>query len=315
MSRQRLERRGSVDSYTSEDSVETTRGPTSYDDNPAAVYPRSRRNSGASVSTIETFATAEETRSRKSPMVPNDGFNPDGMFGESSRTPSSRERSRSRSGSTANVKRPSLSAIRPATSNAVYTNTWADSDGSISSIPEEGSGNPGTQQPVRFGNTRRPMSVSAFSSMHRPSVSSLDSQGTNRSFPLVNKPRANSNGILTPRESPDQEHRSLPSTLASETGSISEQGKPDSTSSEALRVRAASAASVLTRNINTCSNEPLQALLREDKYLVDRLVAGLGQCVLGLTENGRASTESRMYRRRIDKARRILEGLEPIDGE
>jgi len=50
--------------------------------------------------------------------------------------------------------------------------------------------------------------------------------------------------------------------------------------------------------------------LREDKYLVERLVAGLGRCVLGLTESGRASAESRMYRRRIDAARRILEGLE-----
>ncbi|KAK3990277.1 hypothetical protein QBC44DRAFT_65384 [Cladorrhinum sp. PSN332] len=315
MSRQRLERRGSVNSYTSEDSVETTRGPASYDDGPTTVHPRSRRNSGASVSTIETFATAEETRSRKSPMVPGDGFNPDGMFGEFSRVPSSRERSRSRSGSTATVKRPSFSAVRPATSNAVYTNTWADSDGSISSIPEEGPGNPGTQQSVRYGNARRPMSVSAFSSMHRPSVSSLESHGTNRSFPLVTKSRANSHGMLTPRESPDQELRSVSSTLASETGSMSEQGKTDGLASEALRVRAASAASILTRNINTNSNEPLQALLREDKYLVDRLVAGLGQCVLGLTENGRASTESRMYRRRIDKARRILEGLEAVDGE
>jgi hypothetical protein len=60
-------------------------------------------------------------------------------------------------------------------------------------------------------------------------------------------------------------------------------------------------------------NPVLQALLREDKYLVERLVDGLGRCVLGLTENGRASVESRMYRRRIDAARRILEGLEPLD--
>jgi hypothetical protein len=54
---------------------------------------------------------------------------------------------------------------------------------------------------------------------------------------------------------------------------------------------------------------PLEALLREDKYLVERIVANLGRCVLGLTENGRASAESRMYRRRLDAARRALEGL------
>jgi len=55
---------------------------------------------------------------------------------------------------------------------------------------------------------------------------------------------------------------------------------------------------------------PLEGLLREDRYLVERLVASLGRCVLGLTENGRASAESRMFRRRIDAARRALEGGE-----
>jgi hypothetical protein len=42
-------------------------------------------------------------------------------------------------------------------------------------------------------------------------------------------------------------------------------------------------------------------------------VASLGKCVLGLTETGRASAESRMYRRRIDAARRVLE--EGVEGE
>jgi len=56
----------------------------------------------------------------------------------------------------------------------------------------------------------------------------------------------------------------------------------------------------------------LQELLREDKYLVERFMASLGKCVLGLTESGRASAESRMYRRRIDAARKILEGIDPI---
>jgi hypothetical protein len=58
---------------------------------------------------------------------------------------------------------------------------------------------------------------------------------------------------------------------------------------------------------------PLEALLREDKYLVERIVANLGRCVLGLTENGRASAESRMFRRRLDAARRVLEGLEGVE--
>jgi hypothetical protein len=58
---------------------------------------------------------------------------------------------------------------------------------------------------------------------------------------------------------------------------------------------------------------PLDALLREDKYLVERLVASLGRCVLGLTENGRASAESRMFRRRLDAARRVLEGVDSAE--
>ncbi len=56
----------------------------------------------------------------------------------------------------------------------------------------------------------------------------------------------------------------------------------------------------------------MQTLLKEDQYQVERLVAGLGRCVLGLTESGRASLESRVYRRRIEAARRILEGADGI---
>jgi hypothetical protein len=46
---------------------------------------------------------------------------------------------------------------------------------------------------------------------------------------------------------------------------------------------------------------------------VERLVASLGRCVLGLTENGRASAESRMFRRRLDAARRVLEGVDSAE--
>jgi hypothetical protein len=51
-------------------------------------------------------------------------------------------------------------------------------------------------------------------------------------------------------------------------------------------------------------------LQRDDQILVERLVASLGRCVLGLTEAGRASAEGRAYRRKIETARRILEGYE-----
>ncbi|KAK0718917.1 hypothetical protein B0T21DRAFT_351696 [Apiosordaria backusii] len=317
MSRQRLERRGSVDSYTSEDSVETTRGPTRADDysnspsKPLSL--RSRRNSSASVSTIDTFATAEEARSRKSPVTPEMGYGSDGVFPGFSRISTSPDRNRSRSVNSVRTKKTPFSAgsSHHASASGAAHPHLGESDASISSIPEEGS-EAGVQQPQRQSILRRPMSVSAFSSLHRPSVASFDSQGTNRSFPLVNSKRASSSGMLTPRDSPDHDLKSLSESLMSETASICEQARANGESSVGPRARAASAASVFTAGGLAPQREkamPLQELLREDKFLVERLVANLGKCVLGLTENGRASMESRQFRRRIEAANRLLEGL------
>ncbi|KAK4189716.1 hypothetical protein QBC35DRAFT_126729 [Podospora australis] len=323
MSRQRLVRRRSVESYTSEDSAETTRGPARAEtsDSDFEVSPHrsiSRRHSNASISTVETFATAEESRSRKSPISPGDVlYSPEGTFGDYPKIPApNTDRKRSRSASTATARRsPFNTGNTHLSAHGTVTSTNLLGDSDISSIPEEGSEYEGQQLPHNSG-LRRPMSMTAFSStMYRPSVSSFDSQGTNRSFPLVNKPRrVNSNGMLTPGDSPDQDLRSISDTLMSETASICEQERAIGQPTEAPRARAASAASALPTNLGTNTPEPMQALLREDKYLVERLVANLGKCVLGLTENGRASSESRMYRRRIDAARRILEGLEVPPG-
>jgi hypothetical protein len=49
-------------------------------------------------------------------------------------------------------------------------------------------------------------------------------------------------------------------------------------------------------------------LSKDDQILVERLVASLGKCVLGLQESGRASYDGRVWRRRLDAARRVLEG-------
>jgi hypothetical protein len=298
-----LARRASTDaeSFTSDDSVETTRGPvadgsTGDDHSPEASSVLTRRNSSNSISTIDTFATAQESRSLKSPVISEDVPLPStGMYGTSSRT-SSAQSHRYRSGSTATARRLSLN---PASNTATR-----DSDGSISPIAEEDSTSParGTNSTDQRATRRasvihRPLSTAA--SLHRPSISSFESVGTNRSFPLItNKPpslsgagtkKANSTGVLTPRDSPDQELNSIASRLMSDMGNAVNGGGD--------------------------GKHPLEALLREDKYLVERLVASLGRCVLGLTENGRASAESRMYRRRIDAARRILEGLEAVEGE
>lgn len=315
MSQQRLARRGSTESFTSEDSVETTRGPMVNGHSPDQSRVRARRNSCDSISTIATFATAEDGRSRRSAETSDAASirSHDTFETSFSRVIPSAQSNRYRSGSTATAKRLSFGAYPP-TNNATR-----DSDGSISPIAEEGTAGgisqQQRQQPRRHSVIHRPLSTySSSGSMHRPSFSSFDSAGTNRSFPLVNKPngggssiKANSTGVLTPRESPDQELRHISSTLMSETVNVCErQSKPDGATNGEEASKAEGGGGVPQ------GPHPLHALLREDKYLVERVVASLGKCVLGLTENGRASAESRMYRRRIDAARRILEGLEEV---
>ncbi|WZH40081.1 uncharacterized protein QYS62_001008 [Fusarium acuminatum] len=138
----------------------------------------------------------------------------------------------------------------------------------------------------------RPASSAATYARHRPSVSSFGSTGTNRSFPLVDKSKGAS-GILTPTSStpgasPDSELRQISQNLLNEAASLGgiENGQ------------------------NNGNASAVPGLDKESQILVERLVASLGKCVLGLTESSRAGSEARMYRRRIDTARRILEGLE-----
>lgn len=132
----------------------------------------------------------------------------------------------------------------------------------------------------------RPVGSSTAVSLHRPSISSFESTGTNRSFPLVNKAKLNA-GVLTPGDSPEQgsKHQALGST-----GS------------------ATRAASSLDSGLPSAVHE----LSKEDQLLVQSLIAGLGQCVLKLSEGSRASTEGRLNLRRLEAARRILEGLDDV---
>ncbi|KAK4153938.1 hypothetical protein C8A00DRAFT_43191 [Chaetomidium leptoderma] len=284
-----MARRASAESCASDDSVETTRGPVAANGANGGDYAHeqptvfSRRNSSNSISTIDTFATAQE------PAVP------------------------------------------------LRQHGHKQADGSISPIAEESStaGSPAApaQTTRRHSVIHHPLSTAA-SSLHRPSVSSFDSVGTNRSFPLVNKPsfsgpgsrpgtgagstttvttsttkRANSTGVLTPRDSPDPR---LMSDMGKQTNGSGGGGDTNNTNHDKAKMVATSGSEVTNNNNNDNGGgpHPLEALLREDKYLVERLVASMGRCVLGLTENGRASAESRMYRRRLDAARRVLEGLD-----
>ncbi|KAK1965559.1 hypothetical protein LY78DRAFT_580149 [Colletotrichum sublineola] len=140
---------------------------------------------------------------------------------------------------------------------------------------------------ARAGSTvfRRPMTTQATMG-HRPGTASFDSTGTNRSFPLAGKARV-SVGVLTPQSSPDLELRNISDALMSETASICDKESMHTPDQPA----------------------PMEQLAKEDQILVERFVASLGRCVLGMSEAGKASAESRMYRRRIDMARRILEGI------
>ncbi|KAJ0168898.1 hypothetical protein CTA2_8694 [Colletotrichum tanaceti] len=140
---------------------------------------------------------------------------------------------------------------------------------------------------ARAGSTayRRPMSTQATMG-HRHATASFDSTGTNRSFPLVGKARV-SVGVLTPQGSPELELKTISDALMSETTSICDR-----------------------EGIHTPNQlAPMEQLAKEDQILVERFVASLGRCVLAMSEAGKASAESRMYRRRIDMARRVLEGI------
>ncbi|CAK7198598.1 hypothetical protein SEUCBS139899_001262 [Sporothrix eucalyptigena] len=372
ISQQRLARSGS---FSSEDSVETTRGPISSNINDLTYPSPNRRTSMSSISTVESadsFATATEGRTSRTNRFSSASDSEDIVFNHESRV------------AVAAKDRPDslLLAHAAAASNSL-------SEIPLSSIPDDNESTPvkrnsaeeprQTQQPPM---ARRPASAVPG---HRPSVSSFESIGTTRSFPLVNRNRVSSvstvvgaggpssaaagfrsdsggsnrggshslnssislsNGTgsihsstSTPTQaqasgrvsSDNEELRSISETLMNETASICEQAGiqgSDSTNNHALDSKRSLSSlggsslhersgSAGGNNVNGSSGgsshaQALQALSKEDQYLVERLVGNLGRCVLGLSESGRASTESRVFRRRIDAARRILEGLDPV---
>lgn len=245
LSQKKLGRRSSASSLSSEDSVETTKGP---------ITNRPRRASLDSIASFDSFATANEERlSRSSTSQGGRGADPNGSSsGSSSGPPSARQ-----------------------------------STFDVSSYSRSQSAANHHSQSRRGSVIHRPASSAAVA-LHRPSNSSLGSAGTNRSFPLVNKARM-SGGILTPGGSPDHELKEISESLMNETASICDNDEASGTMGQSMT---------------------MQMLSRDDQILVEGLVASLGKCVLGLSEVSRAGTESRAYRRRMDAARRILEGLD-----
>ncbi|KAL7936081.1 hypothetical protein V8C35DRAFT_249105 [Trichoderma chlorosporum] len=133
----------------------------------------------------------------------------------------------------------------------------------------------------------RPTSNSSIKTMHRPSYSSFESVGTNRSFPLVSKAKLNG-GILTPGGSPDQGLKRIRDSLLTDASSIYSQN---------------------SSNGRGGHSPALQVLSKDVQQTVERLVASLGKCVLALGEaDGAHPGGHELYKRRIEAALRVLEG-------
>ncbi|KAL5611834.1 hypothetical protein BROUX41_000591 [Berkeleyomyces rouxiae] len=314
---QRLERerRGS---FSSEDSVETTRGPMH-------TQTINRRNSADSISTMASFETADEgrhsrlTRNNSSDSASGSG----GGSGIAGAPRSNSTSAKNRPGHASHMSLDTFVSAQEAHDrssptktrrgvSSFRTNAGSDIPRSVSAMS---SSNPALRGPM----IRRPVSTSTF--RHRPSTSSFDSTGTNRSFPLVSKkrlsltlPSATSNrgpyaGIPTPGDSPNTEGEEDRDDLSD----IREQLTSDATSTAARQGLPGQNGTYTPPRINDSqmsTTASMAMLQRDDQMLVEQLVASLGQCVLKLSEVDRTSTDSRVLRQRMAAARRLLEGLD-----
>lgn len=290
--------RGSDSSFTSEDSVQTTRGPlgpvAEEEDTDGKQLPLlSRRASEASISTIDTFATANEEDAEDDHESSELAKNDEEYQGGPEAFPTLEGTSNAVEGATTPPE------TKRTTFGSVASSPYA------TQIERRGS----RQQEDLYSAIRRSTSSNAVMKPHRPSVSSFESTGTTRSFPLVKKSsKLGSPGMATPEHgSSDPEVKTISSsqssTYESQTSGSSHYGHKHNN----ISIHSTNSATSIMQESGTAA--VMETLPRDDQFLVERLVASLGRCVLGMTESGRASTEARMYRRRIDAARKILEGL------
>lgn len=325
---QRMARRGSDASFTSEDSVETTRGPAVESEVAEEEKPpgMTRRGSEASISTMDTFATAEEGLSSRQASLDLDREDAEGaqdaVRAEAEEAAGAGEtvEEEDDDDEAADQVEPEAFPVlptsfdpveRPETPPTAKRATFAGVGSPLYSAPSPGQGN--TRLDGLYSAMRRPMSSTAMTRPHAPSVSSFESTGTTRSFPLVNRPTSKSSGssgILTPEgRSSDSDARTTPSVLFSGRASQNSSTINGELNHIVNLPSASSSTSFIEKNGTTAV---MESLPRDDQFLVERLVASLGRCVLGLTENSKASTEARMYRRRIDAARKMLEGFDKV---
>ncbi|KID76941.1 uncharacterized protein G6M90_00g102390 [Metarhizium brunneum] len=260
LSRQRVTRSDSVSSVTSQDSVETTRGPT---------MTHARRPSIDTLASIDSFATAMEGRESRS-SVGRSTRSDDGFV-----TPTDDYE---------DEDSPPATTIRSSVGGMGQDSPSGSGSGSASGSSSDSTGY--YRKHTRYGSViHRPVSASTPSTLHRPSVSSFESTGTNRSFPLVNKARL-SQGTLS--GSPDSPLKQVAESLMNETRSICDK---DSAGSGP-------------------QSPAIQTLSREDQVLVEQVVASLGRCVLGLSEATRLGNGNHAeYRERIEAARKLLQSI------
>jgi hypothetical protein len=259
----RLRRRGSDGSFSSDDSVETTRG---LEAPPAAIHLETAlgenslgqmrmHKSTDSVSTLASFATATE-----------------GFYAISAEIEGNVHDHTIR-----NVSKPPLdqpvtdSTLGKGSSHALPTNIEQPASGQAT--PETVSR---PNSVIRVGSRQN-------SHMDRPSISSFSSTGTTRSFPLVNKPKTPS---LSPEPVAVARASSIPTTANGALNNVPGE--------------------------NAVQSSPVSMLIKDDQILIEQLVASLGKCVLGLQESSRANSEGQLWRRRLEVARRVLEGEEEL---
>ncbi|ELR07770.1 hypothetical protein VC83_01123 [Pseudogymnoascus destructans] len=256
MSQQKYGRRGSTDSYGSEDSVETTRGVdapatgTYKDELKHAVVGHTRHKSIDTVSTMATFATAKSRHTEVDLQTEYYNF------------------------AVQHVRR----------SQQIH---GVDTSKALPTTPDNEAGDAG--QESRRGSVIKSGVIQPVA-IQRPSISSFtSSSSTTRFFPLINRPR-NASGTSTPS--------SYPSSPASNPGE--------------LLGMALTTGMLNGGEERAAQPSPVSMLHRDDQILVERLVANVGKCVVGLQETRRTSAENRVWRKRLEIAYRILDGDESL---
>lgn len=282
LNQQAYGRRDSIESCSSQDSIETARGPlppvvTSRPNTRTAIG-HLRNQSTGSISTLATFATATEGLNYEDEA---------GSLEEVDDYPSQQyvATNRTRSSSTP-VPADRLSLV----------------------------------QPVHDRYTHDPPA----SSMHRPSITSIasfDSGTTQRSFPLVSKsngrpPTSGKTDGTAPRQFHYSVYDSGPAGAGlppNGTNETSDSRRPSVNELEALSAPKNNGHRSSTISIaDRLQSSSIEKLEREDQILVESLVASLGQCVSAIQEAGRTSYDSQDFRRRLNAARRVLEGQEAL---